>query len=222
MIQRDWVMNINVMKKILLYTFGFLTIALAQAYPSTALAEPCGTGSTDPQCECTSPRVPMQSTVTGIYTCQLPGIAETNNCTGSQSINSCSCGAGYTKACDALGNNCTCNGNPSNSQSPFEAGEGAGLKENPGITFKLTSPINVTTFEGLLSSLLNIFLVIATPIIVLFIIYAGFLYVTARGNAEQTKQATKALTYAIIGGVILLGSVAIAEIVKNVVEAFRA
>lgn len=208
MLQRDWVMNINVMKKILLYTFGFLTIALAQAYPSTALAEPCGTGSTDPQCECTPPAERTSSrggrgmsTVT--YRCVVP---DGSLGTSLESNNERGAGAEAT----------------SNSQSPFEAGEGAGLKENPGITFKLTSPINVTTFEGLLSSLLNIFLVIATPIIVLFIIYAGFLYVTARGNAEQTKQATKALTYAIIGGVILLGSVAIAEIVKNVVEAFRA
>ena len=90
------------------------------------------------------------------------------------------------------------------------------------LAYQLKSPLAFTTIEELLLVILNVFMVIATPIIILFIIYAGFLYVTAKGNAEQVKQATTALAYAVIGGVILLGSVAIAEIVKNIVEAFKA
>ena len=66
------------------------------------------------------------------------------------------------------------------------------------------------------------FIIIATPIIVLYIIYAGFLYVTARGNAQQVEQATRALTYAIIGGVIVLGAVAMSQILANVVASFKA
>ncbi len=91
-----------------------------------------------------------------------------------------------------------------------------------GIRYKLDNPLDFTSIEGILLALLQVFITIATPIIVISIIYAGFLYVTARGNVEQTKQATTALTYAIVGAVILLGSVAIAEIVRNLVEAFRA
>ena len=94
--------------------------------------------------------------------------------------------------------------------------------QGPGINYKLRNPLDsINSIESLLTSLLSVFIVIATPIIVLAIIYAGFLYVTARGNVEQTKKATTALTYAIIGGVILLGSVAIAQIVSNIVAAFR-
>jgi len=91
-----------------------------------------------------------------------------------------------------------------------------------GLSFNVQSRLNpgITTAEGLLSAILNIFIVIATPIIVLFIIYAGFLYVTARGNAEQVQQATRALTYAIIGAVLVLGSVALAQIIKRVVVSF--
>jgi hypothetical protein len=92
------------------------------------------------------------------------------------------------------------------------------------IKYEVESFINITPtdgIEGLLSALLNIFIVIATPIVVLFIIYAGFLYVTARGNPQQIEQATRAFTYAVIGGVIILGAVALGEIIKNVVEAFR-
>lgn len=85
---------------------------------------------------------------------------------------------------------------------------------------KLVNPLKVTSIEDLLQAILNVVIVLATPIIVFFIIYAGFLYVTARGNAEQVTQANRALTYAIIGGVVIIGSIAIATIVKNIVAAF--
>ena len=93
---------------------------------------------------------------------------------------------------------------------------------NAQISFNVDSHITPTSVEGLLVAILNIFIVIATPIIVLFIIYAGFLYVTARGNAEQVQQATRALTYAIIGGVLVIGAVALSQVVANLVDAFSA
>ena len=85
---------------------------------------------------------------------------------------------------------------------------------------KLENPLKVTSLEELLVAILNIIVVIAIPIIVLFIIYSGFLYVTAKGNAAQVEQATRSLTYAIIGAVLIIGAVAIAEIVKNLVTSF--
>ncbi len=88
------------------------------------------------------------------------------------------------------------------------------------ISVKLKNPLKVQSLNDLLEAILQIFVVLATPLIVFFIIYAGFLYVTARGNPEQIKQATQALTYAVIGGVIILGAFAIATIVSNLVSAF--
>lgn len=88
-------------------------------------------------------------------------------------------------------------------------------------TIKLVNPLKVATLEELLTAILNIVIVLATPIIVFFIIYAGYLYATARGNVAQVEQATRALTYAIIGGVLIIGAVAIAEIVKNLVDSFK-
>lgn len=97
------------------------------------------------------------------------------------------------------------------------------LADSDGGTIAVTliNPIKVDSIQGLLEAVLAIIVVLATPIIVFFIIYAGFLYVTARGNAEQVKQATRALTYAVIGGVIVLGAMAIATIVKNFVVSFQ-
>jgi len=93
---------------------------------------------------------------------------------------------------------------------------------NAAFAYNVNSLIEPTTIEGFLLSILNAFILIAIPIIVLSIIYAGFLYVTAKGNSEQVKQATTALTYSIIGGVIIIGAVAISQIVKNVVDSFSA
>ena len=96
--------------------------------------------------------------------------------------------------------------------------------QSGGIQFQLkdyTGMANPNGAEQFLLAVLNIFIVIATPIIVLFIIYAGFLYVTAQGNAQQVQQATRALTYSIIGAVLILGAVAIAGIISGTVGAFR-
>jgi formate-dependent nitrite reductase membrane component NrfD len=85
---------------------------------------------------------------------------------------------------------------------------------------ELVNPVTFPTITELLAAILNVVIIISTPIVVMFIIYSGFLYVTARGNAEQIKQASQALLYGIIGGVIILGSVAITAIVKNLAEQF--
>ena len=94
-------------------------------------------------------------------------------------------------------------------------------KDLEGIKFSVKSYLPFDSLTEFVQAILEVFIIIATPIVVLAIIYSGFLYVTARGNVEQTKKATTALTYAIIGGVIIIGSVAIAEIVGNVVESFK-
>lgn len=86
---------------------------------------------------------------------------------------------------------------------------------------QLRNPLNVGSIEQLLVAILNIVIIIAVPIIVFFIILAGFKYVTARGNAQAVEEANRAITYAVVGGVLILGAVVISEIIQNVVESFR-
>lgn len=86
----------------------------------------------------------------------------------------------------------------------------------------LTNPLKVQSIDALLVAILNIIMVLMVPVIVFFIIYSGFKYVMAQGNASQVEEATKSLTYAIIGGVLILAALAISEIIKNVVAAFAA
>ena len=85
----------------------------------------------------------------------------------------------------------------------------------------LENPLNnINSIEALLVAILNIVMILMVPVIVFFIIYAGFKYVVAQGNASQVEEATRALTYAVIGGVLILAALAITEIIRNVVAAF--
>lgn len=91
-----------------------------------------------------------------------------------------------------------------------------------GIPVKLINPLrdDLGTIDALLLAILNLIMVLMVPIIVFFIIFAGFKYVTARGNPSTIGEATKALTYAIIGAVIILGAVAISQMIKSTVDQF--
>jgi len=101
-------------------------------------------------------------------------------------------------------------------------GSGVGDVNPPPTVVKLLNPLKVDKLEDLFSSILTIVIILAIPLIVFFIIYSGFLYVTARGNPAQIEQATKSLTYAIIGGVLIVGAVAITEIIKSLVNSLLA
>lgn len=79
----------------------------------------------------------------------------------------------------------------------------------------------IVSIEGLVKTLLNVLIVIAAPIVVIFIILSGFKYVTAQGDPGKLEEAKRALVYAIIGGVIIVGATAIFEIIVNTINAFK-
>lgn len=54
------------------------------------------------------------------------------------------------------------------------------------------------------------------PVVVIMILYSGFLFVIARGNIEKIGDAKKALTYAIVGAAIVLGAYGLAQLVQGI------
>lgn len=64
----------------------------------------------------------------------------------------------------------------------------------------------------------EILIPIGGVIAVLMIMYAGFLYVTARGNQAQITKAHEALLYSAIGAAILLGAWVIAGAIEGTVK----
>ncbi len=110
-------------------------------------------------------------------------------------------------------------------RDPLDAfgGDGSevGERESPsgGGSVTIKNPLKATSITDLFMDLIEVVLVFATPLIVFFIIYAGFLYVTARGNPEQISQANKALLYSVIGGILILGAFVILRVIEGTVKA---
>jgi hypothetical protein len=71
----------------------------------------------------------------------------------------------------------------------------------------------------LIQNALKDVITIGIPIVALAIIYCGFLFVFARGNSEKLTKAKDALLYTIIGAAILLGALAIAQMISGTVSA---
>ncbi len=71
----------------------------------------------------------------------------------------------------------------------------------------------------ILTALLNnAVLPIGAVLVVMYIIYAGFRFVTAQGNEKKLADARENLLWALIGAGILLGAVAISELVRTTVS----
>jgi len=77
--------------------------------------------------------------------------------------------------------------------------------------------VGITSIREVLLKIIDIFILIGTPIAVLFMIYAGFLFVTARGNETQVTSAKKTLLYTVIGIAILFGARVLAELVLKTI-----
>gem|GEM_PF-811912 len=100
---------------------------------------------------------------------------------------------------------------------PAETEEGAG---DVDAMLKLKNPLEgtVDTLPALVKSLLNIVMIIGTPLVALAIIYAGFMLVAAQGNAEKLTKARQALLWGIVGGAVLLGAYILAQAIGGTVE----
>ena len=71
----------------------------------------------------------------------------------------------------------------------------------------------------MIKQLLSIFLAIGTPIAVLFLVYAGFMFVMARGNAHELETAKRNIVHVILGICIFLGAWLMGQVIANTINA---
>ena len=111
---------------------------------------------------------------------------------------------------------------PTVSQCPPGGGVGepGGGVGGTNITTTITNPLGekITDIPSFIKEAVNIVLYVGIPIIALAIIYSGFLFVKAQGNAEALTTAKKTLLYTLIGGALLLGAFVIANAIGKTVE----
>ena len=95
---------------------------------------------------------------------------------------------------------------------------GSGTSQNIAINFQNPLSIGETTISGFIQAVLErIVIPIGAAASVFFIIYAGFMFVTARGSQDKLDKAKTAILNAVIGSLIILGSWAIAQVISGTV-----
>lgn len=88
---------------------------------------------------------------------------------------------------------------------------------NSGVVFgqnncspgEICNPLKSNTFEALIKDIAEMVVKIGIPLVAVFIIYSGFLFVTAAGNEEKTTKAKDNFFWAMLGAAIIVGAYAI-------------
>ena len=112
--------------------------------------------------------------------------------------------------------------NPTLSTGAISNPSGTGAVSNPsGFGFRFENPLKVSTICGLIQKLLTAILVLGTPVAVLAMVYAGFMFVLARGNAEKLVKAQKNLLYVLMGIAIFFGSWVLGQVIANTINTIK-
>lgn len=92
-----------------------------------------------------------------------------------------------------------------------------------GIQFSFPNPFKGgnTLYEFVRTLLNDVVLPIGGVIVVFFIIYSGFLFVTAQGDPGKLKTAKQNFLYVVIGSAILLGAWVISLAIKGTIDNLR-
>ena len=98
----------------------------------------------------------------------------------------------------------------------FAQDTGSGGPLNSSST-TLKNPLKYETINEFLKAIVEGVLKLGIPIIVLAIIYSGFLFVTALGNPTKLEKAKEAFLYTVIGAAILLGSWGLAQLISETI-----
>ena len=89
------------------------------------------------------------------------------------------------------------------------------LAQATGLENPLNSSFN--SIPNFIAGALKVLVIVALPIITLFIVISGFMFVLARGNESKLAEAKKNFVYVIIGALLILGAWLIATLISGTV-----
>lgn len=91
------------------------------------------------------------------------------------------------------------------------------------VTNTIKNPLgeNLKDIPSFIKKMIEIVLTIGIPILVLALIYTGFLFVKAQGNSKALDEAKQTLANVLIGGALLLGAFVIAEAIGKTVDEIK-
>lgn len=87
---------------------------------------------------------------------------------------------------------------------------------------KLPPPVTAigSTLKDFIDLLVSILQAVGIPILVIFIIYSGYMLVTAGDNEQQTTKAKSWIAWTVVGAAIILGAQIIADFIFNTAALF--
>jgi len=84
-----------------------------------------------------------------------------------------------------------------------------------GTGMGIENPIKSQNLLELLDAIINIIIMIGIPVIVIMIVWAGWMFIQAQGNPTKLQTARAGLMWVFIGTMVVLGAKVIVEIVQN-------
>ena len=98
-----------------------------------------------------------------------------------------------------------------------EQGTANTVPATSGATF-LVNPLKIDSLPALLNTVVDAVLELGVIVLILAFVWVGFSFVRAQGNPEALKKARAAFFWTIVGGAILLGAKAIADLINATVQ----
>ena len=88
----------------------------------------------------------------------------------------------------------------------------------------LENPLNssLSSIPAFLAAALKALALIALPIVTLFLVLSGFLFISAQGNEQKLETAKKNFFFVIIGTLLILGAWIIATLIAGTVSQLTA
>jgi hypothetical protein len=99
--------------------------------------------------------------------------------------------------------------------SIFSIGVGEVSAQQGNLGVKITSPLEKLNIQDIITAVLSFIVKVGTVIAVFFVIYSGFLFVTAQGDESKISKAKTTLFGVVIGALILIGAEVLSEVICN-------
>jgi len=83
------------------------------------------------------------------------------------------------------------------------------------VSYVFTNPIKADSFDKVVLGFAKLLAQVGLPIAAIFIIWSGFLFITARGDDKKLTEAKNTFYWTILGTAVIVGAYAIATAVVN-------
>lgn len=101
---------------------------------------------------------------------------------------------------------------------PPGSGSGQGMVPGTSNPIVIPNPLKAPSITCFLKDVLDIIFILGSILIVLVLIFAGLLFITAQGNPAKIKTAKSAFFTAIIGAALILGAWALGQLIATTVQ----